>query len=115
MATAIPRALRAFVLVVCSALMVSFSSPSSSVSASSCAELLEWARPLAGTAPTLDDMGRYDRGHRRALFNVLTPTVQAALWREQITRFAAQPGLSPTQRSLAREGIGLHTPALYQH
>lgn len=114
MATATSRALRAFLLVVCSAFMVSFS-PSSLVSASSCAELLEWARPLAGTAPTLDEMGRYDRAHRRVLFSVLTPAVQAALWREQITRFSATPGLTATQRALAREGIALHTAALYEH
>ncbi len=114
MATATSRALRAFVLVVCAALMVSFS-PSSSVSANSCAELREWAAPLAKTSPTLDDMARYDRAHRHALFGVLTPAAQAALWREQITRFSGEPSLSSTKRGLAHEAIGLLTPALYRH
>ncbi len=114
MATAASRALRAFVLVVCAALMVSFS-PSSSVSASSCAELLAWAQPLAGTAPTLDDMGRYDRAHRRALFSVLTPAVQAALWREQIASYGRRAERSPQQRARAMEAMTLLTPALYRH
>ncbi len=95
--------------------MLVMCSPSSSASAKSCAELRTWAQPLAGTLSTLDDIARYDRPHRRALFSALTPAVQAALWREQITRFAEYPNVPPPQRILAREAIGLITPALYRH
>jgi hypothetical protein len=102
----------AVVLVIGSAFVLC--SPLSSVSANSCAALRAWAQPLAETVPTLDDMAGYDRAHRRALFNVLAPDVKAALWREQITRFSERPELTPTQRALAREGVSLHTAALYE-
>jgi hypothetical protein len=111
------RTLQAFVvgglLFVCPALFASFSS-SSSVSASSCAALQAWAQPFAGTAPTLDELARYDRAHRRAIFNAIAPDVRAALWREQITRFGARAELSPQQHALTTEAAGLLTPALYR-
>jgi|SRR5581483_4062530 len=112
MAITARRISRAVVLLIGSAFVLC--SPWSSVSANSCAALRAWAQPLAGTAPTLDDLARYDRAHRRALFNVLAPDVKAALWREQIRRFSERPELTLTQRALAREGATLHTAALYE-
>ncbi len=113
MATRSRRALRVFALILC-VFMVSFS-PSSSVSATSCAALLAWAQPYSGTSPTLDDIGRLDRAHRRALFSVLTPGVKAALWQDQLHRFSNRADLSTEQRALINEARKLATPAFFAH
>jgi hypothetical protein len=100
----------------CCALLVfsSISLASSTSTERSCDVLKRWAAPYRGTSPTLDDLARFDRGHRLAIFNAIGPDARAALWREQLDRFSRSPQLSHAQRALVREGIGLTTPAFYR-
>jgi hypothetical protein len=99
----------------CCALLVfaSTSLGSSTRTERPCDALRRWAAPYRGTSPTLDDLARFDRGHRLAIFNAIGPAARAALWREQLDRFGRTPGLSEGQRALVREGIALTTPSLY--
>lgn len=87
--------------------------PSSGKSESACDALRRWARVYEGSSPTLEEVARFDRAHRVAIFNALTPTVRARLWQEQLHRFTRQPGLTDAQRALITEGLALMTPALY--
>jgi hypothetical protein len=100
---------------VCCAVLVfsSISLVSSTPTERSCDTLKRWAAPYRDTSPTLDALARFDRGHRRAIFNAIRPDARAALWREQLDRFSRSPQLSDAQRALVREGIALTTPALY--
>jgi hypothetical protein len=86
---------------------------SSSTPERSCDTLRRWAAPYRGTSPTLDALAPFDRGHRLAIFNAITPEARAALWREQLARFGRAPHLSDAQRALVREAITLTTSALY--
>ncbi len=88
---------------------------SSTVSDRSCVGLTRWAEAYRGTKPTLDQLAQFDRAERRAIVSVLTPKVLSELWREQLLRFSRRADLSAAQRALAREAIGLVTPALYDH
>lgn len=88
--------------------------PSSGTADSACDALRNWARAYEGTSPTLDDVARFDRAHRVAIFNAIAPAVRASLWQEQLRRFHRQSDLSDTQRALIIEGISLTTPALYE-
>ena len=63
---------------------------------------------------TLDQIARFDRPHRLAIFSAVTPSVRASLWQEQLRRFEAQPDLTAAQRALVAEGRTLVTPALYE-
>lgn len=92
---------------------ISYSTPSRANSP--CAELREWAASAySGRTPTLDELAHFDRAHRVAIFNTVSPPVRAALWREQLIRFSRTPELSATQRAVVEEGIALATPALYE-
>jgi hypothetical protein len=99
----------------CCALLVfsSTSLVSSTPTERPCDALRRWAAPYRGTSPTLDDLARFDRGHRIAIFNVIPAETRAALWREQLTRFARSSQLTDVQRALVREAITLTTPGLY--
>ncbi len=88
--------------------------PSSATSESACDALRRWAHAYEGTSPTLDEVARFDRAHRVAIFNAISPTVRASLWQEQLRRFNHQSDLTDAQRTLIAEGIALTTPALYQ-
>jgi hypothetical protein len=101
------------VLLASQALLVSV--PMSASSGSSCAELRRWAQSYKGTSPSLEQLARYDRAHRVAIFNTVTPQVRAALWQEQLHRFAQRADLSVSQHELINEARGLVTPALYAH
>jgi hypothetical protein len=97
-------------------LLVSFrtsatSSPSSADA--SCNALHEWAKVYKGTTPTLETFTPFDRAHRVAIFDALTPDVRSALWQEQLHRVVQRPDLSVQQRDLIKEAIGLATPAMY--
>jgi hypothetical protein len=109
--TSIRRLSRA--AVCCALFAFSSISPVSSTTERPCDALRRWAAPYRGTSPTLDDLARFDLGHRRAIFNAIGPDARAALWREQLRRFEAQPDLTASQRALVREGLTLTTPALY--
>jgi hypothetical protein len=98
---------------VCALLVFSPISLASSTSERPCDALRRWATPYRGTSPTLDDLARFDRGHRIAIFNVIRPETRAALWREQLERFARSSQLTDVQRALVREAITLTTPGLY--
>jgi len=118
--TAFPRpAIRVFVFVgLCvgasQALLVS-SSSTTSKSTSPCAQLQQWAQAYAGISPTLDHIAQYDRPHRVAIFNAVTPAVRSALWQEQLRRFDQRTDLSVQQHALINEGRSLATPAFYAH
>jgi hypothetical protein len=115
MSTAPRRRSRAF--VISAYLLVSLTlALSPSISAGSrtrCAALREWAAPYKGSSPTLDALSAFDRAHRIAIFNAVSPTVRATLVREQLDRWTRQPDLTDTQRSLLAEAKELLTPALY--
>jgi hypothetical protein len=99
------------VLLASQAFLVSV--PMSAASGSSCAELQRWAQPYRDTAVTLDQLARFDRIHRVAIFNTVTVQVRASLWQEQLRRFDQRPDLSPEQHALVADLIGVATPALY--
>jgi hypothetical protein len=101
------------VLLASQALLVSV--PMSAAAGSSCTELRRWAQSYRGTSPTLEQLARYDRAHRVAIFNAVTPEVRAALWQEQLRRFDQRPDLSMSQHNLIAEARNLVTPALYTH
>jgi hypothetical protein len=99
------------VLLAGQALFVSI--PTSAASGSSCTELRRWAQSYRGTAPTLDQLSHYDRAHRIAIFNTVTPEVRSALWQAQLTRFNQRTDLTATQHQLVAEAQHLLTPAAY--
>jgi len=99
-------------VVASQALFVSL--PTSAASGSSCAELRRWAQPFTHTAPTLDQLAGYDRPHRIAIFNAVTPAVRWALWQEQQRRFDQRTDLSVEQHALINEARDLTTLAFYQ-
>jgi hypothetical protein len=72
-----------------------------------------WAEAYRHTNPTLEELATFDRAHRVAIFNAVTPEVRAALWQAQLNRFAQRSDLTATQRALIAEGATLMTPALY--
>jgi hypothetical protein len=105
-------------VVVCGLLLASqafvVSAPRSSASDTHCTSLRKWAHAFENTSLTLDQIARFDRPHRLALFSAMTPSVRASLWQEQLRRFESQPGLTSDQRALVAEGRTLITPALYE-
>jgi hypothetical protein len=104
--------------VVCGLLLASqafvVSAPRSSASDTHCSSLRRWAHAFENTSLTLDQIARFDRPHRLALFTAMTPSVRASLWQEQLRRFESQPDLTAAQRELVAEGRTLITPALYE-
>jgi hypothetical protein len=105
-------------LVVCGLLLASqafvISAPRSSASDTHCSSLRRWAHAFEKTSLTLDQIARFDRPHRLAIFSAVTPSVRASLWQEQLRRFESQPDLTATQRALVVEARALVTPALYE-
>jgi hypothetical protein len=105
-------------LVVCGLLLTSqafvVSAPRSSASDTHCTSLRAWAHAFEKTSLTLDQIARFDRPHRLAIFNAVTPSVRASLWQEQLRRFESQSDLTAGQRALVVEGRTLITPALYE-
>jgi hypothetical protein len=116
MAFASRRSIRAFViggaLLASQALVVS--GPTSPALGNSCASIRQWARAYDGSSPTLEELARYDRAHRVAIFNTVTAQVRSALWQEQLRRLDQRSDLSLAQHAFIREGIPLMTTALYQ-
>lgn len=106
------------VLVVCGVLAIGqavfLSLPTSAKTETPCEALKRWAHAAyEGKTPTLDQLAQFDRPHRIAIFNVVTPAVRAGLVQEQLRRFSERTDLSPTQRDLIEEGRSLATPSLY--
>jgi hypothetical protein len=105
-------------LVVCGLLLASqafvVSAPRSSASDTHCSSLRAWAHAFENSSLTLEQIARFDRPHRLAIFSAVTPSVRASLWQEQLRRFESQSGLTATQRALVAEGRTLITPALYE-
>src|SRR5262249_8608636 len=102
------------VLLASQALLVSVPA-SGAASGSSCTEVRRWAQSYRGTSPTLDQLARYDRPHRIAIFNTVSPQVRAALWQEQLRRFDQRADLSLEQHQLIAEARELLTPEAYAH
>jgi hypothetical protein len=90
--------------------------PMSASSESACEAMARWASDYERTtpAPTLDELAKFDRGRRVALFNAVAPDVKASLFQEQLRRFSQRADLTDTQRALIAEGVTLITPALYR-
>jgi hypothetical protein len=99
------------VLLASQALLVSV--PTSAASGSSCEQLRRWAQSYRDASPSLEQLARFDRAHRSAIFDVVTPQVRAALWQEQLRRLDQRIDLTLTQHALIAEARGLVTPALY--
>lgn len=95
------------------ALFVPLSMSASSESA--CEAMARWAADYEHTtpAPTLDELAKFDRGRRVAIFNAVSADVKASLFQEQLRRFSQRADLTDTQRELIAEGLTLITPALY--
>jgi hypothetical protein len=89
--------------------------PMSASSESACEALARWATEYERTtpAPTLDELAKFDRGHRVAIFNAVSADVKANLFQEQLRRFSQRADLTAAQRELIAEGMSLITPALY--
>jgi hypothetical protein len=90
--------------------------PMSANSESACEARARWAADYERTTPTptLDELAKFDRGRRVALFNAVSADVKATLFQEQLRRFSQRPDLTDTQRALIAEGLTLITPALYR-
>jgi hypothetical protein len=105
-------------LVVCGLLLASqafvVSAPRSSASDTHCSSLRRWAHAFENTSLTLDQIARFDRAHRLAIFSAVTPSVRASLWQEQLRRYESQADLTAAQRALVAEARTLVTPALYE-
>jgi hypothetical protein len=105
-------------LVVCGLLLASqafvVSAPRSAASDTHCTSLRRWAHAFENSSLTLEQIARFDRPHRLALFSAMTPSVRASLWQEQLRRVEAAPGRTDAQRALVAEGRTLITPALYE-
>jgi hypothetical protein len=114
MATASRRSVWALVigvLVASQALFVSL--PASTRSDTSCTVLRAWAQSYAHRSVTLDHLATFDRAHRLAIFDAVTPTVRAGLWQEQFRRLARQTEWSSAQRTAIAETATYLTPAFY--
>jgi hypothetical protein len=107
------------VLVVCGVLcLVAVTPMSRSTSATprfvkSCVVLKQWARVYANRSMTLDEFAQFDRPHRIAIFNAITPALRSSLVQDQLRRYVVRPELSDTQRTFVREALTLTTPTLY--
>jgi hypothetical protein len=90
--------------------------PMSASSESACEALARWAADYERTtpAPTLDELAKFNRGQRVAIFNAVSPDVRASLFQEQLRRFSQRADLTAAQRELIAEGMTLITPALYR-
>jgi hypothetical protein len=96
-----PAAIAGYGLLLAS-LAFLVSSPARTTAASaSCVELREWAISYANTnaSPTLDDLTPFTRAQRNAIFNAVSPSVRAELWREHLRRFATRADLNDQQRA----------------
>jgi hypothetical protein len=105
-------------LVVCCGVLLAsqaflVSVPTSAASGSSCTELQRWAQPYRDAAVTLDQLARFDRIHRVAIFNTVSVQVRASLWQEQLRRFDRRPDLTSAQHAAVAELMTIATPALY--
>ena len=100
------------VLLASQALLVSVPMSASSAG-SSCVELKRWAQSYKASAPTLEQLAHYDRAHRVAIFNAISPQVRASLWQEQLRRFDQRTDLTAEQHQLIAEARTVVTPALY--
>ncbi len=90
--------------------------PMSASSESACEAMARWATEYERTtpAPTLDELAKFDRGRRVAIFNAVSAEVKASLFQEQLRRFSQRADLTAAQRALIAEGLTLITPALYR-
>lgn len=90
--------------------------PMSASSESACEAMARWATAYEREtpAPTFDEFASFDRAHRVAIFNAVTPDVRASLFQEQLRRFSQRPDLTAAQRALIAEGLTLITPSLYR-
>jgi hypothetical protein len=90
--------------------------PMSASSESACEAMARWATEYERTtpAPTLDELAKFDRGRRVAIFNAVSAEVKASLFQEQLRRFSQRADLTATQRELIAEGLTLITPSLYR-
>lgn len=105
------RALLACVLLCAGSVPVASSSGNPGTA---CEDLRLWAKSYERLAPTLDELARFDRARRVAIFNAVRPEVRAALWQDQLSRFSGRADLSAAQRALLVEARTLAVPAVYR-
>ena len=79
--------------------------PMSASSESACEAMARWAAEYERTtpAPTLDELAKFDRGRRVAIFNAVSAEVKASLFQEQLRRFSQRNDLTDTQRELLKQ------------
>lgn len=111
-----PRRLAATVGLFVAGVALFVPLPMSASSESACEAMARWAVEYERTtpAPTLDELAKFDRGRRVAIFNAVSADVKASLFQEQLRRFSQRPDLTDTQRELIAEALTLITPALYR-
>lgn len=80
----------------------------------SCAALHHWAQQYRDASPSLEQLARFDRAHRIAIFNAVPATVRAGLWREQLRRFRAWPDLSGGQRAAIDDRLMQINQTIYE-
>lgn len=110
-----PRRLAATIGLLAAGVALFVPLPMSASSESACEAMARWAAEYERTtpAPTLDDLAKFDRGRRVAIFNAVSADVKASLFQEQLRRFSQRMDLTAAQRELIAEGLTLITPALY--
>lgn len=111
-----PRRLAATIGLLAAGVAFFVPLPMSASSESACEAMARWAAEYERTtpAPTLDDLAKFDRGRRIAIFNAVSADVKASLFQEQLRRFSQRPDLTDAQRALIAEALTLITPALYR-
>lgn len=109
--------LRALAACGVAAAVLAFVAPvpaATSTSPSFCATLKAWAEQnYRGASPSLDEIAKFDRPHRLAIFTAVSPEVRAGLWKEQLRRGANRADLTAEQRALLNEAQTLVTTASY--
>jgi len=75
---------------------------------------LDWATAHASSLPvTLDEIAAFPPDYRRAIFRKLEPSVQAALWQDQVDRILRNESLDDEQRAEVLRMRSFITPANY--
>jgi hypothetical protein len=111
-----PRRLAAALGLLAAGVALFVPLPMSASSETACEAMARWAADYERTtpSPTLDDLAKFDRGRRVAIFNAVSAEVKASLFHEQLRRFSERADLTDTQRALIAEGLTVITPALYR-
>ncbi len=79
-----------------------------------CERAAAWVKAHPGSLPrTLGEVEAFPIEYRRAIFDALSPADRAALWREQLRRIGARPGITNEQRAVIDLALSLATAENY--